>query len=153
NSALFVKAVQRAVQLLKAGELVALPTETVYGLAANALDPAAVSKIFQAKGRPPHNPGICHCAHKAKGADWVPGLPDIADRLAKAFWPGPLTIVLPRSSLIPGIVTAGGDTVGIRWPSHPFMQAVIRECGFPLAAPSANTSNRLSPTNAAHVLK
>lgn len=150
---LFQKAVRRATELLRAGEVVALPTETVYGLAANALDPKAVAKIFQIKGRPAHNPVIVHVASHELAQRCVSVWPEAAEKLARAFWPGPLTLVLPSAKLIPGIVTAGGTTVGVRWPSHPFIQAVIRECGFPLAAPSANVSNRLSPTNADHVRK
>lgn len=150
---LFKAAVQRASGLLKAGEVVALPTETVYGLAANALNPAAVSRIFEIKGRPAHNPMIVHVSDvemaKACASNWPP----LAQELAQVFWPGPLTLVLPRATQIPPVVTAGGPTVGLRWPSHPFIQHVIRECGFPLAAPSANLSNRISPTNADHVLK
>ncbi len=151
--ALFQAAVQRAAERLRAGEVVALPTETVYGLAANALDPQAVAQIYALKGRPAHNPIIVHVASwelvRRCAASW----PESADRLGRAFWPGPLTIVVPRSAMIPDMVTAGGNTVGIRWPAHPFMQAVIRECGFPLAAPSANRSNEISPTNAAHVFR
>jgi L-threonylcarbamoyladenylate synthase len=150
---LFQKAVQRAAALLRAGEVVALPTETVYGLAANALDEKAVAKIFQIKGRPSHNPIIVHVANNEMAKRCVKNFPAIAEKLSKSFWPGPLTIVLPRAEIIPDIVTAGGATVGIRWPSHPFIQAVIRECGFPLAAPSANLSNQISPTNAEHVQK
>jgi L-threonylcarbamoyladenylate synthase len=148
---LFRKAVLRAAKLLRAGEVVALPTETVYGLAASALDETAVAKIFQVKGRPANNPIIVHVASLELANRCVAQFPAVAEKLAKAFWPGPLTLVLPRAETIPGIVTAGGPTVGIRWPAHPFIQAVIRECGFPLAAPSANLSNRVSPTNAGHV--
>src|SRR6266540_5788679 len=148
---LFEAAVARAAELLRAGELVALPTETVYGLAANALDPRAVAKIFEVKRRPADNPIIVHVAGVAMARRCVTEWPPLADKLARAFWPGPLTLVLPRSREIPDLVTAGGGTVGVRWPGHPFMQAVVRECGFPLAAPSANRSARLSPTNAAHV--
>src|SRR6185295_13504155 len=137
---------------LRAGEIVALPTETVYGLAANALDAVAVKRIFEAKGRPANNPIIVHVADMAMAHRCAREWPDRADQLAKAFWPGPLTLVMPRSKEIPDIVTAGGPTVGIRWPSHPLIQAVIRECDFPLAAPSANPSGSVSPTNAAHVL-
>jgi L-threonylcarbamoyladenylate synthase len=151
--ALFQTAVQRAAELLRAGEVVALPTETVYGLAANALDPGAVSRIFTIKGRPAHNPIIVHVASLDLARNCVAHWPALADKLARAFWPGPLTLVLPRADSIPGVVTAGGSTVGVRWPSHPFIQAVIRECGFPLAAPSANLSNRVSPTSASHVRK
>jgi L-threonylcarbamoyladenylate synthase len=149
----FQAAVRRASELLRAGELVALPTETVYGLAANALDAKAVAKIYEAKGRPSLNPIIVHVASEAMAARCVLAWPETAARLAAAFWPGPLTLVLPKSPVIPDVVTAGGGTVGVRWPSHPFIQAVIRECGFPLAAPSANLSNMISPTNAGHVRK
>ncbi len=149
--ALFQNAVEAAAALLRAGEVVAVPTETVYGLAANALDRQAVERIFQVKGRPSHNPIIVHVAGVEMARDCVREWPGIADRLARAFWPGPLTLILPRASSIPDVVTAGGNTVGVRWPSHPFVQALIRACGFPLAAPSANLSNRLSPTNVDHV--
>ncbi|MCW5552823.1 MAG: threonylcarbamoyl-AMP synthase [Verrucomicrobiae bacterium] len=148
---LFQEAVRRAAELLRAGEVVALPTETVYGLAANALDTAAVARIYEIKGRPAHNPIIVHVANQEMARSCVAHWPPPADSLARSFWPGPLTLVLPRSRTIPDIVTAGGPTVGIRWPSHPLIQAVIQECGFPLAAPSANLSNHLSPTNAQHV--
>jgi L-threonylcarbamoyladenylate synthase len=149
--ALFQAAVERAASLLRAGQLVALPTETVYGLAANALDARAVASIFEAKGRPSNNPIIVHVASLDMARRCVAQWPPLAEKLAHAFWPGPLTLVLPRAADIPEVVTAGGPTVGVRWPSHPFIQAVIRECGFPLAAPSANPSNRISPTNAEHV--
>ncbi len=149
----FAEAVRRASELLRSGELVALPTETVYGLAANAWDPRAVARIFEIKGRPAHNPIITHVAGLDMARACTTHWPALAERLAKAFWPGPLTLVLPRAQAIPDIVTAGGTTVGIRWPSHPFIQAVIQDCCFPLAAPSANLSNRVSPTNARHVLK
>lgn len=151
--ALFAAAVKRAAECLCAGELVALPTETVYGLAANALDARAVARIYEAKGRPAHNPIIVHIASVAMAKQCVSAWPEVAENLARSFWPGPLTLVLPRSAEIPELVTAGGPTVGVRWPSHPFIQAVIRVCGFPLAAPSANLSNQLSPTNAEHVRK
>ncbi len=144
---------RRAVELLRAGDVVALPTETVYGLAANALNPTAVARIYEVKGRPAHNPIICHVASRALAQRCVAQWTQPAEQLARAFWPGPLTLVLPRAAEIPDIVTAGGSTVGIRWPSHPFMQAVIAACDFPLAAPSANLSNQLSPTNAEHVHK
>lgn len=130
-----------------------MPTETVYGLAANAFDKVAVEKIFQIKGRPAHNPIIVHATSLEMAKRCVADFPALAENLAKAFWPGPLTLVLPRARVIPDIVTAGGQTVGVRWPCHPLIQAVIRECGFPLAAPSANLSNQISPTNAAHVRK
>lgn len=152
SPALFDAAVVRASALLRAGEVVALPTETVYGLAANALAPAAVERIYTAKGRPRHNPLIVHVASAAMARACVAEWPATAEALAQAFWPGPLTLVLRRSGEIPEAVTAGGPTVGLRWPAHPFMQAVIRACGFPLAAPSANRANEISPTTAEHVL-
>jgi len=151
--ALFAAAIQRVAEQLRAGEVVALPTETVYGLAANALNADAVAKIYEAKGRPAHNPIIVHVAGVEMARRCVARWPAVAGTLARAFWPGPLTLVLPKSAAIPGIVTADGPTVGVRWPNHPFIQAVIRECGFPLAAPSANLSNQVSPTNAEHVRK
>ncbi len=153
TASLFNDAVRRAAEWLRAGEVVALPTETVYGLAANALEAKAVAKIFALKGRPAHNPIIVHVASLAMARQCVTDWPAAAGQLAKSFWPGPLTLVLPKSPAIPAPVTAGGATVGVRWPSHPFIQAVIRECGFPLAAPSANLSNQISPTNASHVQK
>lgn len=147
----FEAAVHRAADLLRRGEIVALPTETVYGLAANAFDATAVARIFEAKGRPAHNPLIVHVSGVGMARECTTAWPELAGRLAGAFWPGPLTLVLPRAAQVPDLVTAGGPTVGVRCPSHPLIQAVIRECGFPLAAPSANLSNRLSPTTAAHV--
>ena len=150
---LFQAAVSRAAELLNQGQVVALPTETVYGLAANALDPEAVSRIFEIKGRPAHNPIIVHISSLELAKRCVTEWPAVAEKLGRAFWPGPLTLVLPRAKAIPDIVTAGGPTVGVRWPSHPFIQAVIRECDFPLAAPSANPANRLSPTTSEHVRK
>ncbi|MSU63617.1 MAG: threonylcarbamoyl-AMP synthase [Pedosphaera sp.] len=151
SPALFQEAVEEAARILRAGDLVAVPTETVYGLAANALDPSAVSRIFTVKGRPAHNPLIVHVSDVQMARRCVSSWPALADRLAAAFWPGPLTLVLPRSPLIPDVVTAGGSTVGVRLPSHPFIRTLIQACGFPLAAPSANRSNELSPTNAIHV--
>ena len=148
---LFQKAVHRTAELLRAGEVVALPTETVYGLAANALDEKAVAKIFQVKGRPANNPIIVHVASNEMAKRCAKSWPELSTKLSKAFWPGPLTLVLSRAKEIPNIVTAGGATVGVRWPNHPFIQAVIRECDFPLAAPSANLSSRVSPTNLEHV--
>jgi L-threonylcarbamoyladenylate synthase len=153
TAGLFEAAVKRAAEALQAGAVVALPTETVYGLAANALDAAAVARIFEIKERPPHNPIIVHVASVEMARRCVRTWPELAQKLAAAFWPGPLTMVLRRSKEIPKVVTAGGPTVGVRWPSHPLIQAVIKECGFPLAAPSANPSTRVSPTNAQHVRK
>lgn len=147
----FAAAVRRAASLLRAGELVALPTETVYGVAADARSAGAVRRIFAAKGRPAHNPIIVHVDGVEMARTCVVEWPPAAAYLARAFWPGPLTLVLRRSSLIPDIVTAGGDTVGVRCPSHRVIQAVIRACGFPLAAPSANRSAEVSPTTAEHV--
>jgi L-threonylcarbamoyladenylate synthase len=147
----FRRAVHCAAELLRAGEVVALPTETVYGLAANALDADAVARIFSVKGRPSYNPIIVHVAGIRMARQCVKTWTETANRLAASFWPGPLTMVLARSARIPDVVTAGGPTVGVRWPNHPFIQAVIRTCGFPLAAPSANLSNCVSPTSANHV--
>jgi L-threonylcarbamoyladenylate synthase len=149
----FEEGVRRAAELLRAGQLVALPTETVYGLAANAWNEAAVRRIYEAKGRPAENPIIVHVASLELARRCVSEWPRTAEQLAATFWPGPLTLVLPRSEEIPPLVTARGATVGVRWPSHPFIQAVIRACGFPLAAPSANRSCELSPTTAEHVRK
>ncbi|HVK57310.1 MAG TPA: L-threonylcarbamoyladenylate synthase, partial [Candidatus Kapabacteria bacterium] len=149
----FQHAVQEAVALLREGELVALPTETVYGLAANALNSEAVHKIYTAKGRPAHNPIIIHIASLAMAQQCVAQWTEDANKLARQFWPGPLTIVLPRGSSIPDVVTAGGNTVGVRFPLHPFMRRAIELCRFPLAAPSANPANQLSPTTAEHVLE
>jgi L-threonylcarbamoyladenylate synthase len=148
---LFAAVVKHAAELLRAGGVVALPTETVYGLAANALDEKAVAKIFQIKGRPANNPIIVHVVGNEMAKRCVANWPELADKFSRAFWPGPLTLILSRAEIVPAIVTAGGTTVGIRWPSHPFIQAVIRECGFPLAAPSANLSSQVSPTNPEHV--
>lgn len=142
-----------AAQLIRDGGLVAIPTETVYGLGANALDPVAVGGIFAAKGRPQDNPLIVHISDldqiDALTADFTP----IGRQLAEAFWPGPLTIILKKSGNIPQAVSAGLDTVGIRMPSHPAALALITQAGVPVAAPSANTSGRPSPTTAAHVLE
>ena len=146
------EAIGRAAALLQRGEIVAIPTETVYGLAANALSDAAVKKIFEAKGRPQDNPLISHIS----SADMLPlvaaEIPESALKLASAFWPGPLTMILPRSSRVADSVCAGLPTAAVRMPSHPAARAVIEACGFPLAAPSANLSGKPSPTNAADVL-
>ncbi len=150
---LFEAAVEHSADLLRKGGVVALPTETVYGLAANALDPIAVEKIFAIKKRPRQNPVIVHVEGLAMVRQCVTQWPESAGKLATAFWPGPLTLILPRATVVPEVVTAGGTTVGIRWPAHPFIRAVIGRCGFPLAAPSANPSNCVSPTTAQHVWK
>lgn len=147
------KAIAQAGKLLSAGEVVAIPTETVYGLAANALDGAAVAKIFAAKGRPQDNPLIVHIADKAALFGLVREVPPAALKLADAFWPGPLTMVLPKADCIPPEVSAGLATVGIRMPSHPVARELIRAAGVPLAAPSANLSGRPSTTTAGHVLE
>lgn len=140
----------RAVAAIQRGELVGMPTETVYGLAANALDPAAVVRIFSAKGRPSFDPLIVHVADPQQAWEIAVASPR-ALILAAACWPGPLTMVLPRTGLVPDVVTSGLDTVGIRCPDHPLARALIRACGVPLAAPSANLFGRISPTTAAHV--
>ncbi len=142
----------RAAQILRSGGLVGIPTETVYGLAANALDGAAAAKIFAAKGRPADNPLIVHISKFEQIYDLVTEVPDSAKKLAKAFWPGPMTMILPKAPCIPNEVSAGLPTVAIRFPSHPAAQRIITESGLPLAAPSANTSGRPSPTTAQHVL-
>lgn len=142
----------QAARILRAGGLVAIPTETVYGLGADGLNGAAVAAIFAAKGRPQDNPLILH----VPGADWLErfclDIPDAAYALARRFWPGPLTMILKRRPLVPDAVTGGLDTVGMRCPDHPATRAVIEAAGVPVAAPSANTSGRPSPTTAAHVL-
>ena len=141
-----------AVQVLQQGGLVAMPTETVYGLAANALDPVAVSKIFTAKGRPSDNPLIVHIASMDQLPALVSTISPTAQKLMNAFWPGPLTLVFSASHLIPPIVSAGLSTVAIRFPSHPIAQKLILSSGLVLAAPSANTSGKPSPTTAQRVL-
>ncbi len=139
-------------EYLKQGEVVGMPTETVYGLAANALDGKAVAKIFEAKNRPMDNPLIVHIAELDQLLELTQEVPFTAIQLANAFWPGPLTMVFSRSSVVPNEVTAGGNTVAVRMPSHPLALELIKECGFPLAAPSANRSGSPSPTTAAHVM-
>jgi L-threonylcarbamoyladenylate synthase len=143
--------VEAAAKLIRAGELVAFPTETVYGVGANALDAAAVDRIYEAKGRPRTSPLIVHVASIAMAQELVREWPDRASLLAERFWPGPLTLVLPKSDRVPGRVTAGLDTVGIRMPDHSVALDLIREAGVPIAAPSANRFSELSPTTAAHV--
>ena len=140
-------------EILRGGGLVAIPTETVYGLAANALDGRSVEKIFLAKGRPQDNPLIVHISAFEEMAPLVKEIPEAAKHLAAAYWPGPLTMISEKSDIIPPQVSAGLDTVAVRFPSHPAAQAVIRAAGVPLAAPSANLSGKPSPTTAAHVLE
>jgi L-threonylcarbamoyladenylate synthase len=143
--------IARAAALLREGRLVAFPTETVYGLGANALDAAAVARIYEAKGRPATSPLIVHVDGPAMARRVVAAWPPAAEALAAQFWPGPLTLVLPKQSAVPDIVTAGLVTVGVRVPAHPLALALIRAAGVPLAAPSANRFTQLSPTTAAHV--
>lgn len=141
----------RAAEIIRAGGLVAFPTETVYGLGANALDERAVRRIYEAKGRPTTSPLIVHVASlemaRALSREW----PEAAEKLARAFWPGPLTLVVPKQPSIPPIVTAGLDTAGLRMPAHPLALALIEAAGVPVAAPSANRFAGLSPTTAEHV--
>ena len=143
---------RRAAELLRAGELVAIPTETVYGLAADALNGRAVRKIFEAKGRPMDNPLIVHIADISDWAALVTHIPEKARALAAAYWPGPLTMILPHAPCIPDEVSAGLATVAVRFPAHPVARDLIRLTGRPLAAPSANRSGKPSTTTAAHVL-
>lgn len=146
-------ALEQAAAVLRGGGLVAFPTETVYGLGANALDPVAVARIYSAKGRPPFNPIITHVASVSQARTLVADWPEVADRLAAAFWPGPLTLVLPRHPRVPEIVTAGGPSVAVRLPAHPVARALIEVAELPVAAPSANRSSAVSPTTAEHVAK
>lgn len=143
---------QRAAELLRRGCLVALPTETVYGLGANGLDPEAVEHIFQAKGRPQDNPLILHVPNDRWLERYCQDIPPTAYELTRRFWPGPLTLILPRRGIVPDVVTAGMDTVGMRCPDHPVTRAILELADVPVAAPSANTSGKPSPTTAAHVL-
>jgi len=145
--------IARAADCLRRGGLVAFPTETVYGLGVHALDAEAVQKLFYAKGRPANDPLIVHVAEFAGIAPLVTAMPDAAATLAARFWPGPLTLVLPRSRAVPPAVTAGLDTVAVRIPAHPVAQALLTAARIPIAAPSANLFSRPSPTRAAHVLE
>ncbi|CAA7599744.1 DHBP synthase RibB-like alpha/beta domain protein [Acididesulfobacillus acetoxydans] len=145
------EALAEAARILRDGGLVAFPTETVYGLGANAVDAAACAQIFRVKGRPQDNPLIVHVSGKAEALPLIREWSEAAELCARKFWPGPLTLVLPKSSVIPDEVTAGLDTVAIRVPSHPVALALIEETGLPVAAPSANLSGRPSPTSGAHV--
>ena len=143
--------VERAALLIRQGRLVAFPTETVYGLGANALDPAAVARIFEAKGRPSTSPLIVHVDSiemaRSLASEWT----DAADLLARRYWPGPLSLVVPKRPIVPDIVTAGLATVGLRMPAHPLALELIGAAGVPIAAPSANRFTELSPTAAAHI--
>ena len=142
-----------AAAILRAGGLVGIPTETVYGMGANGLSSAAVGKIFAAKGRPQDNPLILHVPDASWLARYCREVPDSAYTLAERFWPGPLTMILPRKDVVPDAVTAGLDTVGVRCPNHPVTLAIIRAADVPVAAPSGNTSGRPSPTCAAHMVE
>ena len=142
-----------AARLLREGRLVAFPTETVYGLGAHALDAAAVEGIYRAKGRPAYNPLIVHIAEAARAHDIVAQWPSTAEALARTFWPGPLTLVLPKRPNVPDNVTAGLPSVAVRVPSHPVARALLLAAALPVAAPSANRSTEVSPTTGAHVAK
>ena len=147
------KDIEAAAAILRAGGLVGIPTETVYGLGANGLDPAAVRRIFEAKGRPQDNPLILHIPDPSGLERYCRDVPAAARRLAEQFWPGPLTMILPRRALVPDEVTCGLETVGVRCPDHPVTLAIIRAAGVPVAAPSGNRSGRPSPTCARHMLE
>lgn len=143
--------IKEAARLLQAGELVAIPTETVYGLAANAFSETAVVKIFEAKDRPAFDPLIVHTHSVAEFSRIAVSIPDMAYQLAEAFMPGPLTLILPKAAQVPLLVTSGNDSVGLRIPNHPLTLQLLRELDFPLAAPSANPFGYVSPTTAQHV--
>ena len=145
--------VERAAAILARGGLLGIPTETVYGLGANGLDPEAVAHIFEAKGRPQDNPLILHVPSAEWLARYCADIPAAAYTLAERFWPGPLTMILRRKPVVPDAVTAGLDTVGMRCPAHPVCRAIIAAAGVPVAAPSGNTSGRPSPTNMADMLE
>ncbi|MGV8906650.1 MAG: L-threonylcarbamoyladenylate synthase [Acetobacterium sp.] len=148
-----LKLLEAPAALIKKGETVVFPTETVYGLGANALDPEAVKKIFIAKGRPGDNPLIIHVAEIEAVAKLVTHIPDKAKQLMDVFWPGPLTLIMEKSALVPEVVSPGLSTVAVRFPSHDIAQAFIKMAGCPVAAPSANLSGRPSPTEGKHVLE
>lgn len=142
-----------AARILRDGGLVAIPTETVYGLAARALSPEAIARVYAAKGRPVHHPLIAHVLDEAQARTLASSWPERASKLAHAFWPGPLTLVVGRASTVPAAVAGGADSIAVRAPSHPVARAVIAALGEPIAAPSANRYQDLSPTTAAHVVK
>ncbi len=146
-----IEQIATAAEILRRGGLVAFPTETVYGLGADAENEDAVRRVFAAKGRPADHPLIVHVANAESLDEWASDIPEIAWRLAEQFWPGPLTIILKRSERVPEIVTGGLATVGLRVPSHPTALALLRAFGGAIAAPSANRFGRVSPTTAAHV--
>lgn len=147
------RSLEEAARVLRAGGLVAFPTETVYGLGADARSPEAVRRIFQAKGRPADNPLIVHVPDSPAARALVTDWPEVAQRLAEAFWPGPLTLLLPKRPEIPDLVTAGLPAVGLRVPAHPVARALLEAAGLPVAAPSANPYMGVSPTTAGHVAK
>ncbi|MDR7567504.1 MAG: L-threonylcarbamoyladenylate synthase, partial [Armatimonadota bacterium] len=147
------EAIEEAARILRRGGLVAFPTETVYGLGANALDPVAAARIFEVKRRPAFDPLIVHVCDRAMLERVVTEVVPVAEVLIRRFWPGPLTLVLRRRPELPGIVTAGLDTVAVREPSHPVALELIRRAETPVAAPSANPFGRLSPTRAEHVAR
>lgn len=144
--------IPRAAEILKNGGLVAIPTETVYGLGASALNEAALKKIFEVKGRPADNPLIIHVSSSDELEKWCRNIPAAAYRLAEVFWPGPLTLLLEKKPVIPSLVTAGLSTVAVRCPRHPLTLELIKQSGVPIAAPSANISGKPSPTTAGHVM-
>lgn len=152
-------AIKKACDLLRAGELVAFPTETVYGLGGDALNPDASAKIYAAKGRPSDNPLIVHIAQLSAVSELAdinllsPGMRKKTEQLSEAFWPGPLTLILPKRDIVPKTTTGGLDTVAIRMPSHPVAMELIQKSGVYIAAPSANASGRPSPTTAEHVMQ
>jgi L-threonylcarbamoyladenylate synthase len=149
--ALIGKDINKAKELLEHGELVAIPTETVYGLAANALNVDAVLQVFEVKSRPQFDPLIVHVANPDQAEKYAAEISLLAKKLMSKFWPGPLTIVLPKKKIIPDLVTSGMDTVGLRCPDHPLTHALLSELDFPLAAPSANPFGYVSPTTSQHV--
>lgn len=148
-----LKTLEEAASILRDSGLVAIPTETVYGLAANALDAKAVRRIYEAKGRPSNNPLIVHVSSISQAREFVSNWPAMAQKLAEVFWPGPLTMVLEHNGTLPKAVTTGGDSVALRLPAHPVARSLIQVANLPLAAPSANASGCISPTCATHVVK
>ncbi|MCC6572774.1 MAG: threonylcarbamoyl-AMP synthase [Planctomycetes bacterium] len=145
------KDIAKAAKLLKEGGVVAFPTETVYGLGADAFNEAAIARVFEIKNRPRFDPLIVHIADMKQLKTLARDIPAVARKLARKFWPGPLTLILPKTRAVPDIVTAGGETVGVRMPDHPIALRLIAACGQPVAAPSANPFGATSPTTAAHV--
>ena len=144
-------AILQASTLLKAGKLVAIPTETVYGLGADALNSTAIQKIYAVKGRPPTNPLIIHLENCEAMTDWAINIPDEAWTLAEAFWPGPLTLILPKHPRVPLCATGNQQSIGLRVPNHPVTHALLKAFGSGIAAPSANRYGRISPTTPLHV--